>query len=164
MEECDEVTVSAWVYFGKPSTTCQRGEIVDSTDLNETQCCYNVETPILGSLNVDNPNITIDPVAIFNSDRDRFDEWVGLTMTLSNVRNQPFNVILDFTQGLSECCDYDIFLDDMRVDCFAVDTRNTVTFKKCPGFELRRLPDNKKSWVYNPGLDGMGVSDFDNSI
>ncbi len=171
VEECDEVIVSAWVYFGEPGTTCTGGEVVsgpkplfpEETE-PDNKCCYNTETPIIGNLRVDDSTINVEDVAIFNSLTDGFGEWVGLTVNLSNVQNKTFNVVLNFTQGLNNCCDYDIYLDDMRVDCFAERSRNTVTFKKCPGFDLIRVPDNKKSWVYNPGKSTMGLSDFDNLI
>lgn len=47
-------------------------------------------------------------------------------------------------------CNYNILLDKLRIDRICtVETEEIISIKSCPGFELDRYVDNKKSWVNN---------------
>jgi hypothetical protein len=85
-----------------------------------------------------------------------------LTANLSNTFGNPFNLIIEFTGGLTDCCDYDIHIDDIRIDCFKDEDRLIWKNNDCPGFDIKHVIDNKKSWVYNPGLPMIGNSEYDN--
>jgi hypothetical protein len=189
--ECDDIITSMWLYFGSPNPICNSGVpelpaddpifpdpiggdtpidtpiggdatarfVIDGAD-----CCYDRQNPILGMIKTDNPNVIVDNVAIFDSENDGFDTWAGLTVNLSNTVGNPFNLILEFTGGLTDCCDYDIHIDDIRIDCFKDEDRLIWKNNICPGFDIKHVVDNKKSWVYNPGLPSIGITEDDNII
>ena len=129
-----------------------------------TGCCYNNLNPILARVTTTNPllNGSLIQTKEYNSVLDLFDRWIeikaqlpmsGLTLT--------FGVNLEIYQGLNCCCDYDIFVDDIKVTCASQEPSLIVNDIQCPGFELNRVIDNKKSWVYNPGTPEVGISDYD---
>ena len=130
------------------------------------KCCYDTSTPILGNIFVEsnNTNIVTEVVGVFNSETD-FNKWVKLTATVSNLDNTtPFNIGFEVSQGLFSCCDYDIYFDDIRVDCDVTRTEFIYYDTKCPGFKLTRVIDNKKSWVYNPGTELTSTNVYDNIV
>jgi hypothetical protein len=147
-----------------------------------TNCCYDTNTPIDGILilqnennvKIDNPNITyverfssIQPnISTSTNISSGFGGWVRLTtvVDISTLTSGVFNIGVEFTQGLFKCCDYNIYFDDINVNCEHAGVREIYNTEKCPGFELRHVIDNKKSWVYNPGTNIMSDSVEDNII
>lgn len=148
-----------------------------------TNCCYDTSTPIEGLLIIQDINhvkidtTTITYVDTFNSTQTTintnagigtgFNRWIKLTTIVDISSLTPtttFNVAVEFTQGLFKCCNYDIYFDDIEVGCLQTGVREIYNTEKCPGFELRHVIDNKKSWVYNPGTNTMGNSVEDNII
>jgi hypothetical protein len=143
-------------------------------------CCYDVETPISGRLIIQNTetNETITDgvtyvntytstqpsITDFNSVNGGFNRWIKLTTTVNVGSLEQFNLAVEFTDGLFKCCEYDIYFDDISVNCDKTLTRELLSTDKCPGFELRRVIDNKKSWVYNPGTEDTSNSVYDNII
>lgn len=145
IEDCQDLLVSAKLYFSQPIGDC------DTSD-------------ITASLLPDNDAFTVEQLGVFDSVDDGFGNWVDLGIrVLSPISGATFNLNLNFI-GLQTCCEYDIRVDDIRVDCYTDEERVFYDTKKCPGFELRRVIDNKKSWVYNPGVESIGKSDDDNII
>jgi len=129
-----------------------------------TKCCYNNNNPILARVNLNNTylNQFLTHTKIYNSSLDYFDDWVQIKAILpTSGLTSNFKVNLEIYQGLSCCCDYDIYVDDIRVDCPVEGPSTLVNDVKCPGFTLNRVIDNKKSWVYNPGNPSVGTSEFD---
>ena len=130
-----------------------------------TVCCYSNLNPILARITLTNPilNPYLVQVKEYNSNTDYFNRWVQIKATLpSSGLTLNFGVNLEIYQGLNCCCLYDIFVDDIRVSCSSNESLLIVNDIKCPGFELNRVIDNKKSWVYNPGTPEVGISDYDN--
>lgn len=127
-----------------------------------TKCCYNNNNPILARIYIDNLNQDLTPIKIYNSSLDYFDRWVQIKSSLPTFGlTTNFKVSLEIYQGLSCCCDYEIYIDDIRVDCSTTGPGILVSNTKSPGFNLTRVIDNKKSWVYNPGNPLVGTSSFD---
>jgi hypothetical protein len=128
-------------------------------------CCYNNLNPILAKISVTDPilNSYLVQVTEYNSNANYFDTWVQLKATLpTSGLTLNFGVNLEIYQGLNCCCKYDIFVDDIRVDCAKQESLLIINDIQCPGFELTRVIDNKKSWVYNPGTPEVGISEYDN--
>ena len=127
-------------------------------------CCYSNLNPILARITTTNPilNPYLVQVKEYNSNTDYFDRWVKITATLpTSGLTLNFGVNLEIYQGLNCCCNYDIFVDDIRVNCAKDESLLVINDIQCPGFELTRVIDNKKSWVYNPGTPEVGISDYD---
>jgi hypothetical protein len=146
IDGCDDVLVSVKMYFTKPSDEC-----------------ITSEDSITVSLLPNNPNITVTQIDVFDSITDGFDEWINLSARFSSVSGGTFNLNLNISGGIVLCCEYDIRVDDIRVDCYKENERLFFDTKKCVGFDLTRVIDNKRSWVYNPGADDIG-STQDNLI
>ena len=128
-------------------------------------CCYNIKNPILARISLTNPLINPSLVQIkeYNSTADYFDKWVELKATIPNSGTTlNFGVNLEIYQGLNCCCNYEIFIDDIQVNCTKNEPAIIVNDITCPGYNLNKVIDNKKSWVYNPGLPSVGISDYDN--
>ena len=128
-------------------------------------CCYNTENPILARITTTNPilNPFLTQINEYNSSTDFFDRWIEIKATLPATGvTLTFGLNLEIYQGLNCCCVYDIFVDDMRINCATEEPILIVNDIKCPGFDLTRVIDNKKSWVYNPGLPEVGISEYDN--
>jgi hypothetical protein len=50
-------------------------------------------------------------------------------------------------------CEYNILIDKLKIEKVCkVTTEDILTDTTCPGFELEKIVDNKKSWVYNENL------------
>ncbi len=151
-KECDDLLVSVKLYFSQPPEDC----------LSETE--------ITAFLIPNNPSFTVEQLGIFTSESDGFNTWVDLGARIiipNNGEGQPnnlssFDLQLSLQGTLIGCCDYDIRVDNIRVDCFNEEDRIFFQNNECPGFDLKRVIDNKKSWVYNPGTPDIGVSDEDN--
>ena len=139
-ENCDDLLISAKLYFSNPPEGC----LADIT----------------ASLLPDNPTFVVEQLGIFTSEGDGFNNWVDLGLRIVTTTSDSFNIKLVFN-GLLPCCDYDIRIDNVRVDCFKEEDRIFYQNSSCPGFDLKRVIDNKKSWVYNPGTTNIGVSEED---
>ena len=98
----------------------------------------------------------------YSSDADGFCEWVQICTEVqfptTPVEGQPLEFELEKKfkvnlriDGILDCCDYDVRVDDIQVNCTYQDTVEVTNENDCPGFELRRVIDNKKSWAYNDG-------------
>jgi hypothetical protein len=154
----------------------------ETTDPNNSKCCYDTDNPIEGRLVLldDNNNQLItntvtyidtflSQVTTLNTNNNvgiGFDKWVKLTTTInvSALAGAPFNVGVQFPTGLFKCCDYDIYFDDLEVGCLQSGIRQIYNTEKCPGFDIKHVIDNKKSWVYNPGKESMSDNVEDNII
>ena len=155
-EDCDDLLVSLKLLVNEP-----------------TQSCIG-PAGIKALISIDNPGIAVQQLGTFDSEAFGFSVWsdLGCRLILTGATNQiqtsgtstnyPFNSSLQF-DGLEDCCDYDIRIDNVRVDCYKEEDRVFWDNKKCPGFELQRVIDNKKSWVYNPGTF-TGVTEEDSII
>ena len=149
---CDDLLVSVKLYFSQPPEDC----------LSETE--------ITAFLIPNNPSFTVEQLGIFTSESDGFNTWVdlGARIIIPNDNDGQTNNLSSFDLQLSlqgnllGCCDYDIRIDNIRVDCFNEEDRIFFQKNDCPGFDLKRVIDNKKSWVYNPGTIGIGKSIDDN--
>lgn len=139
-DDCDDLLISAKLYFTRPTDDCF--------------------TEVTASLLPDNPSFTVEQLGVFTSETDGFDTWIDLGLRITTTTTESFNVNLTFI-GLTPCCDYDIRIDNVRVDCFKEEDRIFYQKNDCPGFDLKRVIDNKKSWVYNPGDAIIGVSEED---
>jgi hypothetical protein len=137
---CTDLIVSTKLFFSQPLESCISGDIS-------------------ASLLPSNPNIVVEQLGIFDSLVDGFNNWVDLGIRLINTsaNTNSFNIILNINGGIVECCNYDIRIDNIRVDCFKEEDRIFFDNKKCVGFDLARVIDNKKSWVYNPGIEEVGI-------
>lgn len=145
LNQCQDLLVSTKLYFSEPLEEC---------NLNG----------ITASLLISNDNLTVTQLGIFDSVTDGFNNWVDLGIRISNFfSGDTFDLKLTLV-GLSDCCEYDIRVDNIRVDCYKDEDRIFYDNKKCPGFDLRRVIDNKKSWVYNVGEVNIGKSEDDNII
>lgn len=50
-------------------------------------------------------------------------------------------------------CEYNILLDNLKIDKVCLVTNEDIlTDTSCPGFEIDKVVDNKKSWVYNDSV------------
>lgn len=142
---CQDLLVSAKLYFGEQTNTeCSGGPIT----------CF---------LTTSDSSHVLEQLTIFNSEDDEYNEWVNLSVIVSNVTGTTFNLLLNL-DGLVSCCEYDIRLDNINIDCFKSEDRIFYDNRKCVGFDLKRVIDNKKSWVYNPGTEDIGKSEDDKLI
>ena len=137
-EDCDDLIVTCKLFFAEPLGTCVGDE------------------SIVVSLLPNNPTITVSQIDVFDSDVDGFDTWTNLSARFSAPSGATFNLNLNISGGIVKCCDYDVRVDDIRVDCYREEERIFFDIKKCVGFDLARVIDNKKSWVYNPGSVDFG--------
>jgi len=134
----------------------------DNTQI--TPCCYNTSNPITAKISLSDSNLnnSLTQVVTYNSESDGFDNWVQLKTTLPpSTTTNIFDVVLQIDTGLNCCCEYDVFVDRIGVLCIGTSESLVVNDIKCPGFELTKVIDNKKSWVYNPGLPEVGISEYD---
>lgn len=131
-------------------------------------CCFNPISPISANLAIkDNKNIILQ-----RSDSFVFNEletWHDLSMEFDTStvtgNTEGYNVVLQFTSGLNCCCTYDIFIDNINFNCVSAQTIFDTIKNDCIGFEIVPVIDNKKSWVYNPGLlDYSGIVDVSNNL
>ena len=134
----------------------------DNTQI--TPCCYNTSNPITAKISLSDSNLnnSLTQVVTYNSESDGFDNWVQLKTTLPpSTTTNIFDVVLQIDTGLNCCCEYDVFVDRIGVLCTGTSESLVVNDIKCPGFDLTKVIDNKKSWVYNPGLPEVGISEYD---
>lgn len=153
---------------GKFDTTSISGVFTPKIESNTTTtaiCCYNTNNPILARVSTTDPvlNQFLTQVKEYNSATDYFGTWIQIKATLpTSGLTLNFGLNLEIYQGLNCCCDYDFFVDDIQVNCVKQVPSLVYNNVQCPGFNLTRVIDNKKSWVYNPGIPSVGISDYDN--
>lgn len=145
-----ELTINLWLYVGKP----------------KKEECYNNGDPISARIKIsdDTLNNNLTQINQYNANVSGFDTWVKLEATLPPTPTTvEFTVDIEFYAGLNCCCTYDIFVDNIEVLCNSqiIQTSDRLSGRDCPGFKLKRVIDNKKSWVYNPGLPEVGISEYD---
>lgn len=148
---------------------------------NNEQCCYDGNDPIEGVLmlqdrNKNKINNGVTYIDTFSTTQtnvntnvgvgEGFNEWVRLTteIDLNNFSSDSFYVSVEFLSGIFKCCDYNIYLDDIRVECKQLGFIETTYTEPCIGYDINRVIDNKKSWVYNPGVEEISDETNDNLI
>jgi hypothetical protein len=138
--ECLTLDVTASFYLERPdSQTCEAN---DGQDITASLVIYS-------GTNINNAStMTAIPIETYSLSNNGYCQWTTLTSTINLNDNTPFKVkvIID---GLKECCNYDIFVDDIAVNCQKQDTIIGENYTTCPGFKLTKVIDNKKSWVRN---------------
>jgi hypothetical protein len=137
---CDNIVVNLAFYLEKP---------------NAEQCIPEENVTVsIGFYQGNNVNddleLTTTTISSFDLSTDGYCNWTNLSTEILNYSGEKFKLKL-IIEGLNECCDYDFYVDDISVDCIVQDTVTSTTPVKCPGFKLKRVIDNKKSWVYNDG-------------
>ena len=146
--------------------TTETPQLPPSTPVFEGEpCCYRPNVPILANIEVE--NALVEQITTFNSSTDGFDNWVKLEANITFESSAAFkpclnnNLFIDFTQGMACCCDYDIKFDNVSIICDSQSDKIKVTEPSCVGFDIHRVIDNKKSWVYNPSNPGYTQDPFD---
>ena len=154
--------------------TTETPQLPPSTPVFEGEpCCYRPSVPILANIEVE--HALVEQITTFNSNTDGFDNWVKLEANITFGPNAAFNpcscgcnvnvlnnnLFIDFTQGMACCCDYDIKFDNVSIICDSQSDKIKVTEPSCIGFDIHRVIDNKKSWVYNPSNPGYTQDPFD---
>lgn len=137
---CDNINTNLWFYLEKPdSEECEPNEEV------------TVSLGFYYGNNVsDEVEMSTEVISSFNLTSDGYCNWVNISSQINDYDGQKFKLKL-IIEGLNDCCDYNFYVDDISVDCIIEDTIISTTPVKCPGFNLKRMVDNKKSWVYNDG-------------
>ena len=137
---CTDLNVSLFFYFEKPDDPeCETDDVL-------------VNLAFYSGDSMDNGNnFTTTQISNFILSRDGYCNWVQLTSQITGYAGESFKIKLILSNVL-ECCNYNIFVDDIRVDCVIQDSIVVSNKLDCPGFKLDRVIDNKKSWVYNDGL------------
>lgn len=137
--ECTNLTVSTSFYLERPdSPDC---EPLNGEEVTASLIVYTGDS-------MDNTVIQTDIVSTFNLASDGYCQWTEISSNIINDTTTPFKVKL-VINGLNECCEYDIFVDDIKVECTKQDSFTFTNYNACPGFKLKKVIDNKKSWVKN---------------
>lgn len=141
--ECTTLRACLSFFLERPDNP----ECEPTGDVTANLSVYSGDSVNSGSLD----NIfNITQVSDYSLVRDGYCQWVQVCVDISGFEGIPFKLKLDL-QGLLDCCDYEIYLDDISVNCTIQDTIIVPNRLECPGFTIRRVIDNKKSWVYNNG-------------
>jgi hypothetical protein len=117
--------------------------------------CFDPDRNISASIgaysgDIENNIFAVTPTTTYNSLEDGYCNWVTVCGEITNFDGRPFKIKLNL-DGILDCCEYDIFIDDISVSCTIQDSIEVSTRNDCPGFNIRKVVDNKKSWVYNDG-------------
>jgi len=138
-DACTTLSICASVYLERPNNPN----------------CYNANEnviinllPYSGELTTNIFDVTQE--SSYSSERDGYCTWVRVCATINDYDGSPFKLKLNLS-GTLDCCEYEVFVDDISVECSIVDTLTVTNQFECPGFDLIRTIDNKKSWVYNDG-------------
>lgn len=110
-----------------------------------------INKPVNFSITTDSQfiNSKLTGVTVYDSNVNGFGEWVKLESNIGDITQEvDFKIILK-SCGLEDCCDYDIFIDEIQVTTDVLDTFDVFDTLKCPGFDLTKVVDNKKSWVWS---------------
>jgi len=107
---------------------------------------------------IDNFKSTISDTA-FNSSWLNFSTTIEDPIIISAITNNKVKVNLKLNHSCGDIC---ILLDNIKLDkvCDNFSTKNTF-ISKCPGFELEKIRDNKKSWLNNSSLVNRNFSILD---
>ncbi len=135
--DCPFLTITASFYFERPDKV----ECEPDGDVTASLVVYTGDT-------LSNTQIPTEIIETFTLSNDGYCQWTDMSSTIINNFNTPFKVKLVLS-GVKDCCEYDIFVDDLQVLCTKQDTITVNTSNLCPGFRLRRVIDNKKSWSQN---------------
>ena len=135
---CDTLTVCVSFFLEKP---------------DDPEC--HTENEITASLGAYSDDITnnvfnITEQTSYSSVNDGYCTWVRICGQIQDFDGTPFKLKLNL-DGTLDCCEYDIYVDDISVSCIVQDAIEVSTRNDCPGFTLNKVIDNKKSWVYNDG-------------
>ena len=136
--DCNQLTISAAFYLERPDNPIC--EVDNTQDITATLAVYSGD-------DLDNTQITTTTVSSFSLSSDGYCQWTNISSQINND-GSPFKVKL-ILNGVKECCEYDIFVDDIKTLCSKQDTISFTNYNACPGFKLTKVIDNKKSWVYN---------------
>ena len=137
---CDTINVNLWFYLEKPNSE----ECEPEDDVTVSLGFY------YGNNVNDDIELLTETISTYNLSADGYCNWTNISTQINNYDGQKFKIKL-IIDGLKDCCDYNFYVDDISVDCVVEDTILSSTPVKCPGFKLKRIVDNKKSWVYNDG-------------
>jgi hypothetical protein len=127
--------------------------------------CYDNLNPITARINLSEPdlNSVLTQVNTYNSSVNNFNNWIQLKATLPpSTDTVNFDINLQIDTGLNCCCQYEIYVDKISIICSGNTESPIVNDIKCPGYGITKVIDNKKSWVYNPGIAEIGISEYDN--
>tara|TARA_R100001509_G_scaffold52119_1_gene28564 strand:+ start:70003 stop:72738 length:2736 start_codon:yes stop_codon:yes gene_type:complete len=138
--DCTSLTVTASFYLERPdSSDCEAN---DGQDISASLAIYSGN-------NVNNASTMVaTPQQSYSLSNNGYCQWTTITSNINVNDNTPFKVKV-IVEGLKECCNYDIFVDDIAVNCQKQDVIVTEDYTTCPGFNLTKVIDNKKSWVRN---------------
>jgi len=101
------------------------------TGLTETQNIYQIQSLL-------NPNY-------FDSGWKTFELLINDPVVISAITGQYINLNLTISNS---CVDFSILIDRIRLDKICErEVRNEILVNKNPGFELKKVCDNKKVWV-----------------
>jgi hypothetical protein len=152
---------------GGKTNRISRPKLLESTEqttqvVTET-CCYNENIPILANITTSD-GVGLTQIKTYNSSIDGFNNWVVLSVELSADELKNTDLKIEFTQGLNCCCVYDILIDNVKFSCLTEEVITEIIKKECVGFDLTKVVDNKKSWVYNPGVLGYSNKPYDEYV
>ena len=121
-----------------------------------TDCISQLSQCIIYNLSAD---CSVFSACTLNSDWLHHTLTISDVQTLSGITNQEIK--LGFKINNTDC-DFSLLIDNIQINkvCTIVD-RTDVFITKCPGFELERVVDNKKSWVVE---DSKTDRDFELSM
>lgn len=141
--ECTTLRACLSFFLERPDNP----ECEPTGDVTANLSVYSGDTVNSGSLE---GVINVTQVSDYSLVRDGYCQWVQVCVDITGFEGIPFKLKLDL-QGVLDCCDYEIYLDDISVNCTIQDSIIVPNRLECPGFTIRRVIDNKKSWVYNDG-------------
>ena len=136
--ECTNLEIKASFYLERPDDPdCEP----DGNDITASLVVYT------GS-SMSSTTIQTSVISTYSLNVNGYCQWTDLSSTIVNDFTTPFKVKL-VLNGIKDCCEYDIFVDDIQVNCVKQDSITVNNFNTCPGFNLKRVIDNKKSWTNN---------------
>ena len=135
--DCPILTITGSFYLERPDNV----DCEPESDVTASLVIYTGDT-------LSNTQIPTEVIETFTLSNDGYCQWTDMSSTIINNFNTPFKVKLVLS-GVKDCCEYDIFVDDLQVLCTKQDAITVNTSNLCPGFRLRRVIDNKKSWSQN---------------
>ncbi len=137
--DCTTLNITSSFYFERPdSPICEAN---DGNDIVASLVVYTGDS-------FENTVIPTTVSTTFNLSTDGYCQWTNISSTIPNDFTTPFKIKL-VLDGVKECCEYDIFVDDIQVLCTKQDSIEINNYNSCPGYNLTRVVDNKKSWVQN---------------
>ena len=136
---CTTLNITGSFYLERPdSVVCEAN---DGNDIIASLVVYTGDS-------LENTVIPTNVIQTYSLSSNGYCQWTNLSSTINNDFNTPFKIKL-VLDGVKECCEYDIFVDDIQVLCTKQDTVTINNYNACPGYNLKRVVDNKKSWVQN---------------